>query len=49
MDSPMIEIEPQTKKIFSKESQALMHELKNKILELDVRLPNLFFNSCIKA
>lgn len=36
----MIEIEPQTKKIFSKESQALMHELKNKILELDVRLPN---------
>jgi chemotaxis protein histidine kinase CheA/ActR/RegA family two-component response regulator len=40
MDSPMIEIEPQTKKIFSKESQALMHELKNKILELDVRLPN---------
>jgi hypothetical protein len=25
MDSPMIEIEPQTKKIFSKESQALMH------------------------
>ena len=36
----MIEIEPQTKKIFSKEAQALMHELKNKILELDVRLPN---------
>ena len=31
----MIEIEPQTKKIFSKEAQALMHELKNKILELD--------------
>ena len=36
----MIEIEPQTKKIFSKEAQALMHELKNKILELDVSLPS---------
>ncbi len=36
----MIEIVPQTKKIFSKEAQALMHELKNKILELDVRLPS---------
>ena len=36
----MIEIELQTKKIFSKEAQALMHELKNKILELDVSLPS---------
>jgi chemosensory pili system protein ChpA (sensor histidine kinase/response regulator) len=40
MDFPMIEIELQTKKIFSKEAQALMHELKNKILELDVSLPS---------
>ena len=38
----MIEIVPQTKKIFSKEAQALMHELKNKILELDVRLPSFY-------
>ncbi len=36
----MIDIEPQTKKIFSKEAQALMHELKNKVLELDVSLPS---------
>ncbi|WP_339375518.1 ATP-binding response regulator [Pseudanabaena sp. UWO311] len=36
----MIEIVPQTKKIFAKEALALMHELKNKILELDVRLPS---------
>jgi chemotaxis protein histidine kinase CheA len=40
MDFPMIETEPQTKKIFSKEAQALMHDLKNKILELDVSLPS---------
>jgi chemotaxis protein histidine kinase CheA/ActR/RegA family two-component response regulator len=40
MDFPMIEIEPQTKKIFSNEAQALMHELKNKILDLDVSLPS---------
>jgi chemosensory pili system protein ChpA (sensor histidine kinase/response regulator) len=40
MDFPMIEIELQTKKIFSKEAQTLMHELKNKILELDVSLPS---------
>ncbi|TYQ25119.1 response regulator [Pseudanabaena sp. UWO311] len=40
MDFPMIEIVPQTKKIFAKEALALMHELKNKILELDVRLPS---------
>jgi chemotaxis protein histidine kinase CheA/ActR/RegA family two-component response regulator len=40
MDFPMIEIVPQTKKIFSQESQALMQGLKNKILDLDVRLPS---------
>jgi chemotaxis protein histidine kinase CheA/ActR/RegA family two-component response regulator len=40
MDFPMIEIAPQTKKIFSQESQALMQDLKNKILDLDVRLPS---------
>ncbi len=36
----MIEIVPQTKKIFSQESQALMQDLKNKILDLDIRLPS---------
>jgi chemotaxis protein histidine kinase CheA/ActR/RegA family two-component response regulator len=40
MDFPMIEIVPQTKKIFSQESQALMQDLKNKILDLDIRLPS---------
>lgn len=40
MDLTMIEIEPQTKKIFSNEAQAWMHELKNKILGLDVSLPS---------
>jgi chemotaxis protein histidine kinase CheA/ActR/RegA family two-component response regulator len=40
MDFPMIKIEPQTKKLFSNQAQALMHELKNKILELDVNLPS---------
>ncbi|PZV14506.1 MAG: hypothetical protein DCF20_12725 [Pseudanabaena sp.] len=40
MNFPMIKTVPQTKKIFSKESQALTHELKNKILELDLSLPN---------
>ena len=36
----MIEIVPQTKKIFSSEAQAFMNELKNRILELDASLPN---------
>ena len=40
MDFPMIEIVPQTKTIFSKEAQAYTHDLKNKVLELDVSLPN---------
>ena len=36
----MIEIVPQTKTVFSKKAQAFTHGLKNKILELDVSLPN---------
>jgi len=36
----MTEIVTQTKKIFSKKAQAYTHELKNKILELDISLPN---------
>ena len=40
MNFPIIEIATQTKAIFSKEAQAYTHELKNKILELDVSLPN---------
>jgi hypothetical protein len=40
MNFPMTEIVTQTKKIFSKKAQAYTHELKNKILELDISLPN---------
>jgi len=40
MNFPTTEVVTQTKEIFSKESQAYTHELKNKILELDVSLPN---------
>jgi chemotaxis protein histidine kinase CheA/ActR/RegA family two-component response regulator len=40
MDFPMIEILPQTKNIFSKEAQTLTHDLKNKVLELDVNQPS---------
>jgi chemotaxis protein histidine kinase CheA/ActR/RegA family two-component response regulator len=40
MEFPMIEIVPQTTTVFSKKAQAFTHELKNKILELDVSLPN---------
>ncbi len=36
----MIETMPQVKQIFAKEAQTYIHELKNKILELDVSLPN---------
>ncbi len=36
----MIEILPQTKNIFSKEAQTLTHDLKNKVLELDVNQPS---------
>ncbi|MFM7601847.1 MAG: ATP-binding protein, partial [Pseudanabaena sp.] len=40
MDFPMIEIATQQKTIFSKEAQAFTYDLKNKILELDISLPN---------
>ena len=36
----MTEIATQTKTMFSKEAQAFTYDLKNKILELDVNLPN---------
>ena len=42
MNAQMIETMPQTKRIFAKEAQTYIHELKNKILELDVSLPNFY-------
>jgi chemosensory pili system protein ChpA (sensor histidine kinase/response regulator) len=40
MNAQMIESMPQVKRIFAKEAQTHIHELKNRILELDVSLPN---------
>ncbi|MCY7331463.1 MAG: response regulator [Pseudanabaena sp. CAN_BIN31] len=40
MNAQIIETMPQAKRIFAKETQTHIHELKNKILELDVSLPN---------
>ncbi len=40
MNAQMIETMPQAKRIFAKEVQTHIHELKNKILELDLSLPN---------